>query len=448
MKKYMLHILMFLTLTLTVPFLMRTEAQALERTIVIYNGETSDGPEEEEWEDDDFYMDEDDLLLPGDTGKVTAEEDSYLYKNIVRTTYQSSDSSIFDIKEDGSYTVLKSGYIDITVIGWNEENEIIYEGTKSIVTGGDVSATTLDKTSFQGYIPDQLYSDSAMNEVTVSLVDAPELRYCSFVVDDDVNSAVSYHLDRKKRCITLSATCEGTFTFKFRLNRKEFLIKIKINRVYMKKDSLLLTQKGKYSLSLKGYKGKLKWYSTNKKVATVTQKGNVSAKKKSGCSIIYVQMGDCRIGCAVNVVTAKMKNVINTAKKIGRTCKYSQPKRMRAGFYDCSSLVWKSYRKIGKTFGDKHYAPVAASIAKWCAVRKRMIKGGMSYKNLQAMKFKPGDLLFPSGSNNKRYKGIYHVEMFVGYRCLGFHGKNPVVISCWANRMDGYGMGGKVVGRP
>ena len=113
-----------------------------------------------------------------------------------------------------------------------------------------------------------------------------------------------------------------------------------------------------------------------------------------------------------------------------------------------NKLVWKSYRLMGKTLGNRNYAPVAADIAKWCAGKKKMVKGGVSEKNITKMKLRPGDLVFQTGAKNGRYKGIYHVEMFVGYRCYGFSGNTPMLMPCWAARYDGYAYGAKLVGRP
>ena len=55
--------------------------------------------------------------------------------------------------------------------------------------------------------------------------------------------------------------------------------------------------------------------------------------------------------------------------------KTSQPKRMQEKFYDCSSLVWKSYHKNGVNFGMAYYAPVAADMGKWCVQHKKLVSG-------------------------------------------------------------------------
>ena len=186
----------------------------------------------------------------------------------------------------------------------------------------------------------------------------------------------------------------------------------------------------------------------NTRLDTGSGKGVIKAKKKTGNTVVYAQIGGHRLGCAGSVVSSKMKKVITRAKKIYKTCKYSQPLRMSSKYYDCSSLVWKSYRLMGKTLGNRNYAPVAADIAKWCAGKKKMVKGGVSEKNITKMKLRPGDLVFQTGAKNGRYKGIYHVEMFVGYRCYGFSGNTPMLMPCWAARYDGYAYGAKLVGRP
>lgn len=447
MTKKILRMILMFTVLFSGTLVWQTSAQAAERDIVVYNGETPD-----EWEfDDEEYVDEEDLFLPGDTGKVIAETDSWWEEDeIVKTEYVSSNPSVVKVASDGTYTVLKAGTAIISIRGWNEYSDLIFEAGYSFLVGGDVSATTLKNKSVQGYLFEQSYDSYMTDEMVVSLVNAPDLTYCSFSVVDESGSdmGVDYRLDREKKALILTASRNGTAKFTFRLNRKEFTVQIKVVTVGIGKSSALLTQKGKLQLSIKGYSGKIKWVSTNKKVASVSGKGLVRAKNKTGNTLVYAQIGSFRMGCAISVVTPKMKKVINTAKKIGKTCKYSQAKRMSANYYDCSSLVWKSYRKMGKTFGSKNYAPVAADIAKWCAKKKSLIKGGVSEANLKKMKLKAGDLVFQTGSDNKRYKGIYHVEMFTGYRCYGFYGEKPVLAPCYANRYDGYATGAKCVGRP
>lgn len=104
---------------------------------------------------------------------------------------------------------------------------------------------------------------------------------------------------------------------------------------------------------------------------------------------------------------------------------------------------------MGKTFGDSSYAPVAANIAKWCARHKKMVTKSYTWNQIQEMKLRPGDLLFKTGQKNGRYKGIYHVEMFVGYAVSHYDEfGEPVLTERWAAREEDYGGGGYPIARP
>ena len=83
------------------------------------------------------------------------------------------------------------------------------------------------------------------------------------------------------------------------------------------------------------------------------------------------------------------------------------------------------------------------------ARRHKLLGGGFSQKNAVNLKFKAGDLMFETGASNGRYKGIYHVEMIIGYEFYGWDEKNnPIVAVKWANRPDGhYGYGAGIVGK-
>jgi cell wall-associated NlpC family hydrolase len=201
-------------------------------------------------------------------------------------------------------------------------------------------------------------------------------------------------------------------------------------------------------LKVKGYSGKVTWHSSRPSVAAITQKGKIRTKKE-GNTVISVKVGTIRLGCILSVTTDRKKKAIRRAQKIASTSTYSQPKRMLKGYYDCSSLVWRAYSKYGYRFGSASYAPTAASQAEYMAQHNKLLKGGFSKGNVENLRIKAGDLLFETGANNGRYKGIYHVEMIAGYEFVGWknNGKAMVAVK-WANRSDGYyGYGAGIVGK-
>ena len=78
--------------------------------------------------------------------------------------------------------------------------------------------------------------------------------------------------------------------------------------VKLNKKSVTLKVGKTVTLKVKGTKKKVKWVSSNKKVATVTQKGKVKAKKK-GTATIYAKVGKKKLKCKIKVKAAKVPTV-------------------------------------------------------------------------------------------------------------------------------------------
>lgn len=126
---------------------------------------------------------------------------------------------------------------------------------------------------------------------------------------------VNARLDKEQKAIAVTTMRSGKTTLTFRINGKEFTVTIHVSEVTMKKNSALLKYKEKTTLKIKGYSGKIRWVSTNKKVATVSGKGVIKAKKKTGNTVVYAQIGEHRLGCAVSVVSSKMKKDDKSCEK-------------------------------------------------------------------------------------------------------------------------------------
>ena len=87
---------------------------------------------------------------------------------------------------------------------------------------------------------------------------------------------------------------------------------IKINK---KKKTLRVGDK--YTLKIKGTSKKVKWTSSNKKVATVNSKGKVKAKKK-GTATITAKVGGKKYKCKITVKKASVLKVGNHTLKYGK----------------------------------------------------------------------------------------------------------------------------------
>lgn len=370
------------------------------------------------------------LYQTGDSGRFTMiYNDAWLYGEIVRTEFRSDNNTVVQVDGEGNYRIVGGGRAVVAAKGYNSEGVLVFEASYCFTACADLSGASLGKSSLNTYI-----LNGAADTVKLPLKNAPELTYYTFeYISSNTGMNVACVLNAETKTIEIYSGTAGTTTLTFTINGRTFQLKLKTTKITLKKISAVLAKKKTTKLKVSGFSGKVNWRSTNKKVASVSSNGIVKGKK-TGNAVVYASFGGRRIGCAVSVVTPKMKKVINEAKKIAKG-KYSQAKRMQKGYYDCSSLVWRSYKKAGKYFGDKNYAPVAANIAKWCFGKKKRIKGGLSYKNIQNRKLRPGDLFFEGGADNGRYKGIYHVEMFIGYQCEGFDENNkPIMGTLWAAR--------------
>ncbi len=363
---------------------------------------------------------------------------------VTRWVYESYDDEIVRVDANGYFEAVSYGKATIAVYGYTEYGALVFRGSCHVNVCVDMTNVTLETDRLTGYVAgyDSFSAKIKINSAVLLSEDNSVMTYQS----DETDMSLSCELANNE--LTISAYGEGEARLTVVVNGKEFLISVKVIRIEMSKNSLVTSRGKKTKLRIKGTREKAKWTSSNPRAVKVSGDGTVRCKK-TGNAVITAQIGEVKVGCAVSVVSPKLLKVVNKAKKIGANWKYSQAKRMQTGYYDCSSLVWKCYKTMGKTFGDRRYAPVAANVAKWCASHKKMITKSYTWNQIQKMKLRPGDLIFKTGQKNGRYKGIYHVEMFVGYTLTGFDSSGkPLLSELWAARSEGYGGGGYPVARP
>jgi len=333
------------------------------------------------------------------------------------------------------------------------------ENTEFTTPDSDMSTITLEKTSVTAYlVPTYTYGKTVIygNAELDIAVNSP-------VILNETTPGVNFSCkSSNKKVRTEVSLSDNILHFKFYGNQncktkltitiadKNFKINVSVKTVKIS-DSSLLLEKGKTkTLKIKGCNKGIKWYSSNKKIATVSKKGVVKGKR-IGNVMIFAKIGNKRIGCAVSVTTNTLIKVCERATYIGTHWQYSQAKRTQYGYYDCSALVWKAYMECaGLSFGNANYPGTSASESAWCLANNRMINGGYTYQKVKKMQLNPGDLVFKSSNLNDPYHTTYHVEMFTGYICLGYNSsKKPNVTSLWASRSAGYGAAnGSLLARP
>ena len=203
--------------------------------------------------------------------------------------------------------------------------------------------------------------------------------------------------------------------------------------VHNEGEGVVIKKKGTYQLNLECQSGSIRnsdmqWSSSNPKVATEDANGLDRGRKAGNALITGTAPGVQKVACVVSVVTPKQAKILKKAKKIVKTSKYSQAKRMRKGYYDCSALVWKAYKSVGKKLVSKSYAPSAAEQYRYLEKHHKSL-GRLTRKNINKLKFRVGDLCYKTDGYTKRYKHIYHVEMCSGYQTyVGSDGKVSIYV--------------------
>lgn len=396
---------------------------------------------------------------------------SYEGNSYTVTSYQFSTNytNAVSVDANGKITALKAGYGEITaavyvqppvwsdddydygyyMYGAGDSGMLLFHAVYEVTVMPDLSHVGIDKTSQTGYSSNKWYTPSYtfhLKSNTLLSEDEYLVLSCKSSNPDNYVYAELYN-----NVLTLKPSQAGKTTVTVSLNNTvSFKITLNTIVVKMSSNSALMTIGQMKKLTVHGCKAsKVKWSSSNPSVVSVSSSGRIKGKK-NGNVVIKAKVGDYVFGCAVSVIPKNRKKAIDKALYIYKTSEYSQAKRMQNKFYDCSSLVWRSYANNGVKFGNTKYAPTAAEMAKWCVSKRKMIKGGLSQNNVDKMKINAGDIMFESGADNGRYKGVYHVEMVVGYVCEGFdYNGKPILALKWATRMDGeFGCFGQMVGRP
>lgn len=204
----------------------------------------------------------------------------------------------------------------------------------------------------------------------------------------------------------------GTTTVTINADGKVIKHTIVVTNPSLKSTYAVLSPKGTTRIKLSGVsaQSKITYRSRKKSVATVSDSGVVTAHKCGNANITVIADGNT-FTFQVNVAPKRAVEACKTGYSIMYSSSYSQARRMSSGYYDCSSLVFRSYScDTGLLGGIPSWAPTAAAMASYLERHGKVI----AYRGLDSSKLLPGDLIFFGGGYNGRYKNIYHVSMYYG----------------------------------
>lgn len=170
----------------------------------------------------------------------------------------------------------------------------------------------------------------------------------------------------------------------------------------------------KHKVPIKGVASgsKITYRSKKPSIAQVNKFGVITGRS-SGTTDILIKADGLSFTYQVTVISQRALKACKTGYSIINSSSYSQARRMTPGYYDCSSLVFRSYGcDSGLLGGTPSWAPTAASMAAYLEASGKAI----AYGPVDSSKLMPGDLIFyrMRRGGNGRYRNIYHVSMYYG----------------------------------
>ena len=178
------------------------------------------------------------------------------------------------------------------------------------------------------------------------------------------------------------------------------------------KQNVQVVKRGKtLTVPVKGLKSgsTVQYQIADENIAYINEAGKVKGKKL-GTTWLSINADGKIINVLVVVQKGKMYKVVKYAANQIGVAKYSQEKRMSKGYYDCSSLVWRSYKAAGLNIGNTTWALNSDGFA------NHYYKKGKHYigKKLKTnKKLKCGDIII-RGKYKKGKAQTYHAELYIG----------------------------------
>ncbi len=380
-------------------------------------------------------------------------EGDTLYNISDHFTFTSSKPKVATISSKGKIIGKKVGVTNITITGektgakkkikvyvygrYTMKNKGIKIGTIDAVPSQlKLSKTSISHTDYAGS-----YSKKQVKDAVLQLKNYYNISNSMFLKYKDSGKCVdNLYLTSDGKLlvyfnddVTVGKKHKGTVSFS--IGGKKLKFKYSYRLIGFTSTAYKYTQGDRKNIKLRGYSGKVKYTSSNRSVATISSRGVLTAKAP-GAAVITARISGRKFACVVNV--ARNKNVwalLDEQAYILNNWSYSQEqsKRNADGYYDCSSLVYRTFKKYeGIDFGNS-YSAWSGSEADWCDANVSQIN--YRYGNL---KLQPADLGICYTSDWKN-GSTWHATTFGYYQISGFNEKGkPYISEVWYNGSGGY----------
>lgn len=318
-----------------------------------------------------------------------------------------------------NYTFTVNGYESSQIVSWESQNPEIatvsQNGKMNAIAEGTtyIILTVLDEYGEQKqYTCEVSVSNPQLvnSEQNLAVNCSTTIELTGLSYNSEVEAVSSKPEIVEANGTNLYAKAKGSATITLTVDGVKMKYKVRVTNPQVS-DVLIAVVKGKTSqihLSGTNSYSEVEYTTTNKKVATVSKTGKIKAVK-NGTATIQIEADGKTFYVPVSVSNTKVVSALNYAiDAIGSA--YSQAYRMSTGYYDCSSLAWRSYHTAGINFGNSSWAPTAAGIAEYLVNNNKAI----AFEAVSTDELQPGDLLFFAREDNGRYKNIYHVAIYAG----------------------------------
>ena len=155
----------------------------------------------------------------------------------------------------------------------------------------------------------------------------------------------------------ITAKKKGACTITVKTNGITLKCNVTVKNPKLSKSKLTIYNTDKYKLKVLGGKGKIKWKSSNKSVATVSSKGVVKGKKGGTCTIT-AKRGKYTMKCKIRVPKhfEGYSKIPDFGAVYGKTAKYrSYDDDGSVVIYKASKSYYNKYMKLLKKKGFSHY---------------------------------------------------------------------------------------------
>lgn len=321
-------------------------------------------------------------------------------------TYTSSDSQIATVDAAGRVQPQKkAGDVTITAtVEYPGQEPVIYTGVLDVTDPGLQSSITVAR----------------KENLTIAIPGTSE--YSSWYFNNkpgkteysNKKCSIDVYPDEEAECLQLSISAnnkKASQKITMTVDGKVLSFKIVFSNPKLNKEVLVVKKGKKLSVPVKGTQktSVITCEVANEKIASLTKSGKVKGKKL-GSTWMNIDVDGKTFYVLLVVQKGKMYKVVKYAADQIGVARYSQAKRMQKGYYDCSSLVWRSYKAAGLKIGNTNWALNSDGFANYYYKKGKHYVGKKLKSN---KKLKCGDIII-RGKYKKGRAQTYHAELYIG----------------------------------